>query len=142
MSKSPLFPPKPRTVLFVLFPGFQIVDAAGPIGAFEIAARYVPGAYTLKLAATNAGLIPSSAGVAMPAETLTRAKVDTFIVVGGDGTRAAIHDARLIGAIKARDIVISAGVNIGNSARPHRGLIPLHSIRKNKLLNPIRRSKV
>jgi transcriptional regulator GlxA family with amidase domain len=101
MSKSPRFPPKPRTVLFVLFPGFQIVDAAGPIGAFEIAARYVPGAYTLKLAATNAGLIPSSAGVAMPAETLTRAKVDTFIVVGGDGTRAAIHDERLIGAIKA-----------------------------------------
>ena len=101
MSKTPRFPPKPRTVLIVLFPGFQIVDAAGPIGAFEIAARYAPGAYTLKLATTSAGLIPSSAGVSMPAEALTRAKVDTFIVVGGDGTRAAIHDERLIRAIKA-----------------------------------------
>lgn len=102
MSKTPPFPPTPRTVLFVLFPGFQIVDAAGPIGAFEIAARYVPGAYTLKLAAVEAGLVPSSAGVAMPAEALSgRAKVDTFIVVGGDGTRAAISDERLIRAIKA-----------------------------------------
>lgn len=127
MSKSPRFPPKPigglspskaggarggalrqaqgsrgRTVLFVLFPGFQIVDAAGPIGAFEIAARFAPGAYTLKLAAVDAGLVPSSAGVAMPAEALSgRTKVDTFIVVGGDGTRVAINDERLIRAIEA-----------------------------------------
>lgn len=86
----------------MLFPGFQIVDAAGPIGAFEIAARYVPGAYTLKLAAVEAGLVPSSAGVGMPAEALSgRAKVDTFIVVGGDGTREAINDVRLIRAIRA-----------------------------------------
>lgn len=102
MSKTPRFPPEPRKVLFVLFPGFQIVDAAGPIGAFEIASRHAPGAYTLKLAAVEAGLIPSSAGVAMPAEALSgRAKLDTFIVVGGDGTRAAINDERLIRAIKA-----------------------------------------
>ncbi len=53
----------------VIFPGFQIVDAAGPIAAFEIAARYVPGAYTLKLVAVTAGLIPSSSGIAMPAAT-------------------------------------------------------------------------
>jgi transcriptional regulator GlxA family with amidase domain len=102
MSKTPRFPPKPRIIRFVLFPGFQIVDAAGPIGAFEIAARFAPGAYTLKLAAVKAGLIPSSAGVAMPAEALSgRAKVDTFIIVGGDGTREAIKDAALIRAIKA-----------------------------------------
>ena len=30
MSKKPPFPPKPRDVLVVLFPGFQIIDAAGP----------------------------------------------------------------------------------------------------------------
>lgn len=89
-------------MLVVLFPGFQILDAAGPIGAFEIASRHAPGAYTLRTAATTAGLVPSSAGVAMPAEALSRrAKVDTFIVVGGDGTRQAINDQILIRAIKA-----------------------------------------
>ncbi len=89
----------------MLFPGFQIVDAAGPIGAFEIAARYVPGAYTLKLAAVEAGLVPSSAGVGMPAQALSgRAKVDTFIVVGGDGTREAINDVRLIRVIRAAPV--------------------------------------
>lgn len=101
MSKKPRFPPKPRTVLIVLFPGFQIVDAAGPIGAFEIASRYAPGAYAIRTAASVGGLIPSSSGVPMPAEALNgRGKIDTFMVVGGNGTRDAMHDAALVRAIK------------------------------------------
>lgn len=100
MSKKPPFPPKPRDVLVVLFPGFQIIDAAGPIGAFEIASRYAPGAYTIRTAATSAGLIPSSSGISMPAEALSsRAKADTFIVVGGNGTADAMRDASLVRAI-------------------------------------------
>jgi transcriptional regulator GlxA family with amidase domain len=100
MSKTPPFPPKPRTVLIVLFPGFQIIDAAGPIGAFEIASRFAPGAYTVRIAAATAGLIPSSSGVPMPAEAIGRAKVDTFIVVGGGGTAEALRDEALVRAIR------------------------------------------
>jgi transcriptional regulator GlxA family with amidase domain len=100
MSKSPRFPPKPRTVLIVLFPGFQIIDAAGPIGAFEIASRSAPSAYTVRIAAAKAGLTPSSSGVPMPAEAIGRAKVDTFLVVGGNGTADAMRDAALVRAIK------------------------------------------
>lgn len=100
MSKKPPFPPKPRDVLVVLFPGFQIIDAAGPIGAFEIAARCAPGAYTIRTAAAAAGLVPSSSGISMPAELLSgRAKVDTFIVVGGNGTGEAMRDVALVRAI-------------------------------------------
>lgn len=100
MSKKPPFPPKPRAVLVVLFPGFQIIDAAGPIGAFEIASRYAPGAYTIRTAAAAAGLVPSSAGIPMPAEALSgRTKVDTFIVVGGNGTGEAMRDAAFVRAI-------------------------------------------
>jgi transcriptional regulator GlxA family with amidase domain len=83
----------------VLFPGFQLLDAAGPIAAFEIACRFAPGAYTLKLAATRPGMTPASAGVAMPTEAIGRAHVDTFLVVGGNGTAAAIRDAALLRAI-------------------------------------------
>jgi transcriptional regulator GlxA family with amidase domain len=113
MSKNPRFPPAPgarsprrarerrRAVVLTVFPGFQLLDAAGPIAAFEIAARFAPGAYMLRVAARQAGLVPSSAGVAMPAEALSgRHTVDTLIVVGGDGTREAVADARLIAAIQ------------------------------------------
>lgn len=101
MSKNPRFQPKPRIVLIAIFPGFQIVDAAGPIGAFEIATCYAPGAYTIRVVSTAGGLTPSSSGIAMPADKLSaRGKVDTFIVVGGSGTAEAMRDATLIAAIR------------------------------------------
>ncbi|MDZ4693145.1 GlxA family transcriptional regulator [Terricaulis sp.] len=98
MSKKPPFPPK--LIEVVLFPEFQLLDAAGPIGAFEIASRFKPGAYTLKLSAPEAGLIPSSSGARMPAQKLSRARADTILVVGGQGTADAMRDAAMIAAIK------------------------------------------
>jgi transcriptional regulator GlxA family with amidase domain len=102
MSKTPPFPPNPRTIVFVIFPGFQILDAAGPLAAFEVASRLVKGAYRLRVAALEAGLIASSAqGAAMPAEALSRQRaIDTLIVVGGYGTREAFGDAKLLAAVK------------------------------------------
>ena len=44
----------------MIFPGFQILDAAGPIAAFEIAAEFAPGAYRLVVAAQAAGLARST----------------------------------------------------------------------------------
>ncbi len=101
MSKKPRFPPTPRNIVFVLFPGFQILDVTGPLAAFEIASRFVPGAYKLKLTAREAGLVPSSAGVSMPTEALAQQRnIDTLIVSGGHGTRAAMDDAKLIALLK------------------------------------------
>ncbi|MBX9746694.1 MAG: GlxA family transcriptional regulator [Hyphomonadaceae bacterium] len=104
MSKKPRFPPKPRTIAVMLFPGFQILDAAGPIAAFEIASEFVPSAYRIRTVAGAAGAIASSAGVAMPAEAMSGQRgIDTLIVVGGGGTRVAIRDVALISAIKRLD---------------------------------------
>jgi transcriptional regulator GlxA family with amidase domain len=108
MSKKPRLPPSPpgarqRTIVFALFDGFQILDGAGPIAAFEIATRFAPGAYRLVFAASAGGLVASSSGAAMPTVALkgmSFARVDTFIVVGGIGTRAAAADAALIGAVR------------------------------------------
>ena len=92
---------QPRTILLVIFPGFQLLDAAGPITAFEIAARFAPNAYRLRTAASRPGLTSSSSGVAMPAEALSGQRgIDTLIAIGGEGTREAMRDASLIGAIK------------------------------------------
>lgn len=103
MSKKPRFPPKQRTILVVLFPEFQILDAAGPIAAFEIATRFAECAYRLRLASSAGGRIASSSGVAFDTEPLTGMKltlVDTLIVVGGMGTRAAAQDQTLIAALQ------------------------------------------
>jgi transcriptional regulator GlxA family with amidase domain len=85
----------PRRIAFLVFPRFQILDATGPIAAFEIAERYRPGTYVLGAIAVAAGPVASSSGVRLQAAALGRADaVDTLIVAGGQGTRAAASCAR------------------------------------------------
>jgi transcriptional regulator GlxA family with amidase domain len=84
-----------RHIAFLIFRDFQLLDAAGPIAAFEIAARYGPGSYTLRVVAAEPGLVTSSSGVSMQAAPLGRARgVDTLVVAGGDGTRSAVSCAK------------------------------------------------
>jgi transcriptional regulator GlxA family with amidase domain len=81
----------PREVVFLIYPDFQLLDAAGPIAAFEIAERYRPGSYALRVVAPKEGSVRSSAGVSMHATPMGRTlRVDTLVVAGGDGSRAAL----------------------------------------------------
>lgn len=88
-----------RTIGVLIFPDFQLLDAAGPITAFEEAARLeMPAAYRLRVFARDAGPVASSSGVAMIAEGWDSAgSVDTLIVAGGWGTRrlAACRETRV-----------------------------------------------
>jgi len=77
-----------RDVGFLIFPQFQLLDAAGPIATFDIASRYVPGAYRLHVLAAKAGWVESTAGASLDAAPLADAPpLDTLIVAGGEGTR-------------------------------------------------------
>lgn len=92
-----------RTIDILIFPDFQLLDAAGPITAFEAAGRALPGneasfrlspsAYRLRVVAREAGPVISSSGVQMVAAQWHKdwdaAALDTLIVAGGWGTRAA-----------------------------------------------------
>jgi transcriptional regulator GlxA family with amidase domain len=79
-----------RAVAFLIFPDFQLLDAAGPIAAFEIAEYVRPGSYVLSVVASEPGVVRSSSGAAMAARGLpSSGKVDTLVVAGGNGTRAA-----------------------------------------------------
>jgi transcriptional regulator GlxA family with amidase domain len=90
-----------RQLLFVLFHDFQLLDAAGPVAAFEIASRFVPGSYPMRLGAITPGATRSSAGIALDARQLGRlADVHTLLVVGGDGTRQARFDRKLIAFLR------------------------------------------
>jgi transcriptional regulator GlxA family with amidase domain len=77
-----------RNLAVVIFPDFQLLDAAGPISAFEIADRMAPGAYRLTVLAADAGQVASSSGVAFTAQPLDDAPYDTLLVAGGNGSRA------------------------------------------------------
>lgn len=57
----------PRQVTFLIYPEFQLLDAAGPIAAFEIAERYRPSSYALRVVAVEPGLVASSSGACLHA---------------------------------------------------------------------------
>ena len=79
-----------RHVGFLIFPDFQLLDAAGPIAAFEIGGAYGGGAYALHVLAQTAGRVASSSGASLYAEAIADAPaLDTLIVAGGQGTRDA-----------------------------------------------------
>jgi transcriptional regulator GlxA family with amidase domain len=81
----------PRRVAVLVFPRFQLLDAAGPIAAFEIAGRIRPGTYALEVMASAPGAIASSSGATLGAGAFARARgIDTLVVAGGDGVRDAL----------------------------------------------------
>ena len=86
-------------IVFVVFPGFQQLDLAGPMAVFEVARLAQPDSYTWRLGASAAGAVRSSAGIEWPVQPLPRLRgdVDLVMVIGGDGIDAACRDARLIG---------------------------------------------
>ncbi|MGB6353294.1 MAG: GlxA family transcriptional regulator [Steroidobacteraceae bacterium] len=80
-----------RHIAFLIYRDFQLLDAAGPIAAFEVAARYRPGAYTLRVIAAEPGTVASSSGACLQAGPLGRARgIDTLVVAGGEGSRSAM----------------------------------------------------
>jgi transcriptional regulator GlxA family with amidase domain len=79
-----------RTVAILIFPDFQLLDVAGPVAVFEEAAsESAPPAYRLLVVAHAAGPVTSSSGVRLIAAPFCDDPLDTLIVVGGWGSRAA-----------------------------------------------------
>lgn len=89
-----------RKIAVLIFPDFQLLDAAGPISAFEIAGRYVPGTYQLRIMAADPGAVASSSGASMIAEPLSDETFDTVVIAGGNGTRPASLDPRMIAWVR------------------------------------------
>lgn len=77
-----------RAVAIILHPGFQLLDAAGPIAAFEIAERFIPESYALQVMAPGGGEIESSSCVKLTSTPLAAGPFDTVIVSGGEVSRS------------------------------------------------------
>jgi transcriptional regulator GlxA family with amidase domain len=93
------FPTNPamlRRIHVLVFPGFQLLDAAGPVGAFEAA-----GEYDVRIVAATPGPVSSSSGVQWLAQGLPRkTEGGTLVVSGGSGVEAAMRDATLLRFIR------------------------------------------
>lgn len=75
-----------KTVGVFIYDHFQLLDASGPIAAFEIANEMVAGSYRLAILSIAGGLVTSSSGLVV--ESLAVRDVDTpdtLVVVGGSG---------------------------------------------------------
>src|SRR5438445_4028236 len=73
-----------RTIGFHVAPGFQMLDLAGPAGAFEAANDHLESpAYRLHVLAADKGAVTSSLGVAITAASPDDAVLDTLGLTGG-----------------------------------------------------------
>jgi transcriptional regulator GlxA family with amidase domain len=112
-----------RRIVFVVFPGFQILDLTGPYEVFSQVGAYM-GAHmradiggqvggrggdgvTIDVVAADPGPVAASCGLTVsPTLTTVQATeqatgpIDTLIAVGGGGVLRACEDARLVGWLK------------------------------------------
>jgi transcriptional regulator GlxA family with amidase domain len=96
----------------VVFPNFQLLDAAGPISVFEIAARYAGVNPVIRVMAAQPGAVRSSSGVEMLAAKFGRpGAITTLVIAGGDGVEAAARNACTIKFVQS---VARRGVRIAS----------------------------
>jgi transcriptional regulator GlxA family with amidase domain len=85
-----------RRVAIVVHPGFQLLDVAGPTTAFEIAERFRPGSYDVRLLAPGGGDVESSSGVTITTKPLRHRSIDTIIVSGGEIVRSPTDAEKIV----------------------------------------------
>jgi len=108
----------PKTIGFVLFRGFELLDVFGPAEAYGIHDN--DGAFRLVMVAQESGPVQSAQGPSALAEYgfADCPHLDIILVPGGIGTRREVDNAVLISWLQARWVedgkfATSSGVSAG-----------------------------
>lgn len=96
----------PARRIVVLAPDqVQPLDAIGPVEVFHTASlvRGGPPAYSIDVVAPGGGVVTTASGLRLLADPLPdpAAPIDTLLVAGGEGTRAAARDPELLTWVRA-----------------------------------------
>jgi transcriptional regulator GlxA family with amidase domain len=96
----------------LVFPDFQLLDAAGPISVFEIAQRYAGRPPAIRVVSASPGAVSSTSGVEMLAHKFgSPAAFTTLIIAGGEGVEAAAGNRCVVQFVKA---VAARGVRVAS----------------------------
>jgi transcriptional regulator GlxA family with amidase domain len=92
-----------RRVVLVTFPDAQVLDVTGPAEVFSVAGRLgvTPG-YEVVVATVAGGPVRTTSGIELSTRALrtVRGDVDTLVVAGGSGTRAAVRDRAVVDGVR------------------------------------------
>jgi transcriptional regulator GlxA family with amidase domain len=112
-----------RQIAIVVFPGFQLLDAAGPVAVFEMAERFRPGSYTISVLAPGGGVVRSSSGVSLAAAPIEPRRFDTVIVSGGNLAQVEEGQELIVGWLGGETCRRVAGVCSGAFLLAQAGLL-------------------
>jgi transcriptional regulator GlxA family with amidase domain len=110
----------------LVFPDFQLQDAAGPISVFEVAAIYAGVPPAIRILAATPGAVRSSSGVEVVAKGFGSSRaITTLIVVGSEKVPAATKCDRTLSYVRmmARRGVRVASVCTGAYVLAEAGLL-------------------
>jgi transcriptional regulator GlxA family with amidase domain len=99
-----------RRVVLVAFPDAQVLDVTGPLEVLSNSNRRLDmlqdrrsPRYTIEIAAHEAGPVRTTSGIQLLADRAfrdVRGPIDSLLVAGGDGTRAACRDRALVDFVR------------------------------------------
>ena len=96
-----------QTATIVIYPGFQALDAVGPLEVLSTANWLAGGPdsrYTIELAAMEAGPVRSDSGLVVEADRALSeggSRPDTLVIAGGVGAPAAADDETFIAHVRS-----------------------------------------
>lgn len=91
-------------MVIVVFPGFQLLDLAGPADVFGTASLLAPdGGYTIEVVAPRAGAVTAGNGITVTAGALGEVSgpIDTLMVAGGLSVPEQVKDEELVSRVTA-----------------------------------------
>ena len=115
-SVVPNAKPSPKSIWFVMFPGFELLDLSGPRCAFNLASDMRQARYDVHVVSASGGLISGAAGIRIEtAAAPGNGPFDTIVVVGTpaaqevEGNAATIDLLRKMAPLARRKASVCTG---------------------------------